>query len=61
MRKNGRRLVIDGNAVYEIDETCMECRQKQEKQVEEKLQKLGNRDMMEKDYQKLQQQWENRR
>ena len=22
------RLIIDGNAVYEIDEDCMECREK---------------------------------
>lgn len=29
------RLIIDGNAVYEIDEECEECQQKNRKKQEE--------------------------
>lgn len=36
MRKAGRRLVIDGNAVYEIDVACTECRQKKAREMAEK-------------------------
>lgn len=31
------RLIIDGNAVYEIDEECLEKRKKQEEQKREKI------------------------
>ncbi|MFR4439634.1 MAG: hypothetical protein ACLT46_07330 [Hungatella sp.] len=30
------RLIIDGNAVYEIDEECLEKKKKQEEQKKEK-------------------------
>lgn len=34
-----RRLIIDGNAVYEIDENCMLKKQLQEKQKEKNAKK----------------------
>lgn len=40
MRRTGRRLVIDGNAVYEIDESCTECRQKSRRDYMEKLKRV---------------------
>lgn len=36
------RLIIEGNAVYEIDEECMECRRKEMKKHE--LPDAGNPD-----------------
>ena len=33
------RLVIDGNAVYEVDEDCEVCRRNKEKEEERRIQR----------------------
>lgn len=33
------RLIIDGNAVYEIDEECLECRKKKGERISEEKRK----------------------
>ena len=37
------RLVIDGNAVYEIDEDCEVCRRNKEKEEERQIQNAGGK------------------
>ncbi len=39
-----RRLIIDGNAVYEIDENCMLKKQLAEKREEKRTENAVNRD-----------------
>ena len=42
-RKEMRKLIIDGNAVYELDENCMLKKKLSEKQNEEEKKNLQNK------------------
>lgn len=37
------RIIIDGNAIYEIDEKCMQKKEKEKKEKEENVKKKDNK------------------
>lgn len=43
MEKDKKKLVIDGNAVYEIDLECLRQKEEKEKEKRKKQQKKGQR------------------